>query len=160
MHAMSLRRAGLAVRILAVTTVVLLGLATGEAQAEPSQGFQDAAGGIRYREIEAGAGPVAGPGMVATIHLRTWLDDNGERSTEVINTRSLGRQVSFVIGTDKVMPAWNAGVNGMREGGKRLLLVPPGMAYGDKGVEGLVPAGSPLILEIELVGLSESAQLP
>lgn len=155
MYAMSLRKVRLFVRCLAISMCAVLGVVTIELHAEPATGFQDAPGGIRFRDLDTGVGEVARPGMVATIHLRTWLDRDGARGDEVINTRTLGRRVSFVIGTDKVMPAWNAGVVGMRPGGKRLLLVPPAMAYGDKGVQGLVPGKTPLFIEIELVGLTE-----
>ena len=63
--------------------------------------------------------------------------------------------MSFVIGTGRVMPAWNAGVEGMRPGGRRMLLVPSAMGYGERGVQGLVPADAPLMFQVELVSLKD-----
>jgi FKBP-type peptidyl-prolyl cis-trans isomerase len=53
------------------------------------------------------------------------------------------------------MPAWNAGVPGMQVGGKRLLLVPPQMAYGERAIDDVIPANSSMQFIIELVGLEE-----
>ena len=61
-----------------------------------------------------------------------------------------------VIGTDGVMPGWNAGVVGMKPGGSRMLLLPPAMAYGDRQVEGVVPANAPMMFRIELLSLDDS----
>jgi FKBP-type peptidyl-prolyl cis-trans isomerase len=122
-------------------------------QAENVASFSTAAGGVKYRDMNVGSGPVAQKGMIATIHFKGWLDEDGVRGPEIIHTRAHGRSVSFLIGTDKVMPAWNAGVVGMQPGGTRLLLVPSDMAYADKGVDGLVPKNAPLVLQIELLSL-------
>jgi hypothetical protein len=61
--------------------------------------------------------------------------------------------VSFVIGTDGVMKGWNEGVLGMKPGGKRMLLVPPGMAYGAREIEGVAPENASLMFRIELLKL-------
>ena len=75
------------------------------------------------------------------------------RGREVYNTRAEGQPVSFVIGTDGVMEGWNEGVLGMQPGGVRLLLVPPAMAWGDEGVEGIIPENASAMFRIELVDL-------
>lgn len=115
--------------------------------------FQTLAGGIKARTLQPGSGPVAEAGMVATIHLKGWLDDAGARGREIYDSRREGETVSFVIGTDRVMPAWNAGVTGMQAGETRMLLVPPAMAWGERGVEGVVPPNAPVMLQLELVRL-------
>ena len=69
--------------------------------------------------------------------------------------RSQGRPVSFVIGTDGVMPGWNEGVVGMKPGGSRMLLLPPAMAFGERQVEEVVPANAPMMFRIELVSLED-----
>jgi FKBP-type peptidyl-prolyl cis-trans isomerase len=63
--------------------------------------------------------------------------------------------VSFVIGTDGVMKGWNEGVLGMKPGGKRMLLVPPGMAYGARKVDSVIPENASLMFRIELIGLED-----
>jgi FKBP-type peptidyl-prolyl cis-trans isomerase len=118
--------------------------------------FQQGPGGLRIKEMQQGQGPGAIQGQVATIHFIGWFDEEGVRGREIFNSRKQrGEPVSFVIGTDGVMPAWNAGVIGMQVGAKRMLLVPPGMAYGKWGVEGVVPPGASLIFQIELIRLED-----
>jgi FKBP-type peptidyl-prolyl cis-trans isomerase len=85
------------------------------------------------------------------IHVTGWLDENGQKGKEFICSRNLGRPVSFKVGTQKVMQAWNIGVAGMREGGKRTLMVPAELGYGAKGVQNMVPPNADLIIELELL---------
>ena len=115
--------------------------------------FSTLAGGVKARTLQAGSGPVAEPGQVATVHVIGWLDSDGTRGRELFNSRKQGKPVSFVVGDDGVMPAWNVAVQNMRPGGKRMLLIPPAMGYGAKGVDGLVPANAPLMFQIELVAV-------
>jgi len=118
-----------------------------------ADGFRTAAGGMKVKDLANGSGLVAEEGMIATIHFIGWLDNQGVRGKELYNSRSTGEPVSFVIGTDKVMPAWNEGVLGMQPGGRRMLLVPPGMAYGNRAVEDIIPANASMMFNIELVRL-------
>jgi FKBP-type peptidyl-prolyl cis-trans isomerase len=53
------------------------------------------------------------------------------------------------------MPGWNDGIIGMQPGGKRLLLLPPAMGYGARGVQGIVPPNASLIFIIELLDLEK-----
>lgn len=117
--------------------------------------FQSAKGGMRIQDIQTGTGLVAAEGMIATIQFTAWLDRQGVRGKELYNSRNSGEFVSFVIGTDKVMPAWNEGVLGMRVGGIRMLLVPPEMAYGKRAIDDVIPADSSIQFIIELVRLEE-----
>lgn len=118
--------------------------------------FRSAAGGLMIKDLQLGQGSGAVAGQVATIHFIGWIDDNGARGREIYNSRAQGRPVSFVIGTDGVMQGWNVGVLGMKPGGKRMLLVPPGMAYGARKVEGVVPENASLMFRIELLSLEAS----
>lgn len=118
--------------------------------------FRSGPGGLRIKDLQTGQGPVAAAGQVATIHFVGWIDEQGARGREFYNSRAEGKPVSFVIGTDGVMEGWNEGVLGMKPGGKRMLLVPPGMAYGQRGVEGVVPENSSLMFRIELIGLRDA----
>lgn len=118
--------------------------------------FRSAAGGMMIKDLQPGQGAAAVEGQVATIHFIGWIDDRGTRGEEIYNSRAQGRPVSFVIGTDGVMPAWNEGVLGMKPGGKRMLLVPPGMAYGNRSVDGVVPENASLMFRIELIALEDA----
>lgn len=132
---------------------LLLSLMFGSAAQADS--FRSAKGGMQIQDTQTGDGPVAAEGMVATIHFISWLDNQGVRGKPIFDSRKNGEPVSFVIGTDKVMPAWNEGVLGMQSGGKRLLLVPPKMAYGNRAINDVVPANTSLQFVIELVRLEE-----
>jgi len=123
--------------------------------ANPTQAdeYQSAKGGMKYLDTQFGTGPIATKGMVATIHFTAWIDNDEADDEKLIDSRELGRPISFVIGTDKVMPAWNEGVLGMQTGGKRLLLVPPNMAYGNRSINEAIPANASMQFAIELVKL-------
>lgn len=136
------------------TLLILFLMITGQAQA--ADGFLSTEGGARYKELKTGAGENAHLGDVATIHFVGWLDNNGVKGKEIYNTRKEAKQVSFVVGTDKIMQGWNEGVIGMKQGGKRLLKIPPALGYGNKGVQGVIPSNASLIFIIDLVGLEKS----
>lgn len=120
------------------------------------ENFRSAEGGLRIQDLEMGQGQGAVVGQVATIHFVGWVDQQGARGREIFNSRSQGQPVSFVIGTERVMPGWNAGVLGMKPGGKRMLLVPPGMAYGDRKIDDVIPENAALMFRIELIELRDA----
>ena len=118
--------------------------------------FKAGPDGLRFKELSAGQGEVADIGDVATIHFSGWVSDEGVRGREVFNSRKQGQPVAFVIGTAGVMDGWNKGVIGMQVGGKRLLLVPPAMAWGAREIEGVVAENTAMMFRIELIGLDSS----
>ena len=137
----------------AIVLLALLVSMAGVAQADPP--FLLTPQGAHYKDLKPGTGDSAEPGDVATIHFTGWLDDNGKEGRQIYNTHQERRPVSFVIGTDRVMPGWNEGVIGMRQGGKRLVMLPPELGYGGRGVQDAVPPGSSLIFVIDLVELEK-----
>jgi len=137
------------------TVLMALALSFLFGAAAQAEKFQNAKGGMKIKDIQTGTGLVAAEGTIATIHFTAWLDQQGVRGRELYNSRNSGEPVSFVIGTDKVMPAWNEGVRGMQIGGIRQLLVPPEMAYGQRAVDDVIPAGASMQFIIELVRLEE-----
>jgi peptidylprolyl isomerase len=117
--------------------------------------FRKVAGGVMIKDLKVGSGLEAKFGQVATIHFTGWVDNGGVRGEAFFDSREQGQAVSFVIGTDKVMPAWNVGVLGMKPGGERQLLIPPAMGYGARSIEDVVPANADLVLNIELIELKQ-----
>jgi FKBP-type peptidyl-prolyl cis-trans isomerase len=109
--------------------------------------------GLVYKDLVIGTGEAAETDDVATIHFVGWLDDGGVKGRKFFDSYEQGRPITFRLGTEKVMPAWNIGVVGMKVGGMRQLAVPQALGYGEKGIEDLLPPHSDLILEIELVSL-------
>ena len=122
-----------------------------------ADGFLTTQQGASYQELKTGAGESAAPGDVVTMHFIGWLDADGKQGKEIYNSRREGRPVSFVVGTERLMPSWSDGVIGMKPGGKRLLRVPPRLAYGAKGVEYVIPPHAALIFVIDLLAVEKSA---
>ncbi|MGD2127843.1 MAG: FKBP-type peptidyl-prolyl cis-trans isomerase [Lysobacterales bacterium] len=143
-------------KLVQIFPVVLAALLAASSAWAVGDAFRAGPDGLRYRDLQVGQGPVAATGMVATIHFIGWLDEQGARGKEIYNSRAEGRPVSFVIGTDGVMQAWNEGVIGMQPGGSRMLLVPPGLAYGNRAVDDVIPANASLMFRIELIRLDDS----
>jgi FKBP-type peptidyl-prolyl cis-trans isomerase len=118
-------------------------------------GFMTTVGGVEYKDLKPGTGERAEVGDVATLHFTGWLEEKGEKGRELYDTHTRNDPVSFVIGTDRVMPGWNEGVIGMKPGGKRLVKVPPELGYGSRGVQDVVPTNARLIFVIDLLELNK-----
>jgi peptidylprolyl isomerase len=90
------------------------------------------------------------------MHFVGWLDTDGRKGKEIYNSRRERESVSFVVGTDRVMQGWSDGVIGMKPGGKRLLMLPPALGYGSKGVEGVIPPDARMIFVIDVMSIEKS----
>ena len=91
------------------------------------------------------------------VHYTGWLYDGCAKDFKGEQfDSSVGRPVpfSFLVGTGKVIKGWDEGVVGMKPGGKRMLIIPPEMAYGERSVGGgKIPAGSTLVFEVQVVAI-------
>lgn len=103
--------------------------------------------GLYYRDLAPGSGEEATVNSAVSIHYMGWLPD-GELFDSSL---ARGEPMEFTLGFREVIPGWEEGVRGMREGGRRLLVIPPDLAYGDQGVRGAVPPNATLVFEIQLV---------
>jgi FKBP-type peptidyl-prolyl cis-trans isomerase len=99
---------------------------------------------IAQDEIQ-GTGAEAKLGDILTVNYTGKLQDG-----TVFDTSAGKRPIQFVLGAGQVIPGWDQGLLGMKVGGKRLLLVPPDMAYGAEGY-GPIPGNATLIFEVELL---------
>ncbi len=123
--------------------------ATGaEKQAAEKTGVERTeAGGLKITDLVLGTGAVAEPGMSVTVHYRGTLKDG----TEFDSSRKHGEPFTFRLGAGQVIPGWDQGVKGMKVGGKRKLVVPPELAYGERGAGGVIPPNATLTFEVELL---------
>lgn len=97
-----------------------------------------------------GTGDVAQAGDVVVVNYTGKLQDG------TIFDSSIGRDpIEFTLGTGRVIAGWDQGLQGMKVGGKRLLIIPPTLAYGMQDY-GPIPGGSTLIFEVTLVGIQKA----
>jgi FKBP-type peptidyl-prolyl cis-trans isomerase len=103
--------------------------------------------GLKYVESKVGDGKVAKAGDSVVVHY------TGTLTTGKQFDSSVGKKpFEFNLGAGQVIKGWDEGVAGMKEGGKRRLIIPPELAYGNRDVgNGLIPANSTLIFEVELL---------
>lgn len=99
------------------------------------------------RDEVVGTGAVAKAGDQVTVNYVGMLP-NG---TVFDASAKHGQPFTFTLGAGQVIKGWDTGVAGMKEGGKRQLIIPPSMAYGNQAVGGVIPANATLIFEVELV---------
>lgn len=97
-------------------------------------------------ELKEGSGKEAVKGALITTHYTGWLEDG----TQFDSSIDRGRYFECVIGTGRVIKGWDQGIIGMKVGGKRKLIVPAHLAYGERKMGNIIPANSNLIFEIEL----------
>jgi FKBP-type peptidyl-prolyl cis-trans isomerase len=106
--------------------------------------------GLVYEDLKVGDGPRARAGLMVSVHYSGWLTDGTLFDTSLNKPRPF----VFRLGKGEVIQGWDEGLIGLRVGGKRRLKVPPDLAYGDKGVPGLIPPGATLVFQVELFGVN------
>jgi FKBP-type peptidyl-prolyl cis-trans isomerase len=102
--------------------------------------------GLYLKDTAVGTGPAATTFNTVRVHYTGWLADGRKFDS------SRGQApFSFTIGREMVIAGWDEGVAGMKVGGKRLLVIPPELGYGDAGMGGVIPGGATLVFEVELL---------
>jgi FKBP-type peptidyl-prolyl cis-trans isomerase len=105
--------------------------------------------GLKIEELKEGTGPEAKAGDVVEVHYTGWLKDGKQ-----FDTSSKRGPLAFEIGGGsgpRVIKGWDQGIRGMKAGGKRKLIIPPELAYGQRGMPPDIPPNAELTFEVELV---------
>jgi FKBP-type peptidyl-prolyl cis-trans isomerase len=105
------------------------------------------ASGLRYVELALGTGAEAKAGDRVQVHYTGWLEDGTKFDSSV----DRGTPFAFPLGAGRVIKGWDEGVAGMKVGGKRKLIIPAELGYGDRGAGGVIPPKATLIFEVELL---------
>lgn len=114
---------------------------------EPPASMKDATE-LKIEDIEVGTGAEAKSGNTVAVDYTGWLVDGTQFDS------SAGRQpIEFALGAGMVIPGWDQGLAGMKVGGKRMLTIPPGLAYGEQSPGEPIPPNATLVFEVELVGV-------
>lgn len=110
--------------------------------------------GLQYEDIKTGGGDLARSGYLVTVHYTGWLKSrDGSTGRKFDSSRDKNQPFTFRLGSGQVIQAWDEGVQGMRVGGIRKLIVPSFLGYGTRGAPPTIPPNATLIFEIELLGL-------
>jgi peptidylprolyl isomerase len=105
---------------------------------------------LEIKDIWEGDGPVAKAGDAVSVHYVGVAFSTGEEFDASWNR---GTPLKFQLGVGQVIPGWDQGVQGMKAGGRRQLIIPPHLAYGDRGAGDRIKPGETLIFVCDLVSV-------
>lgn len=107
---------------------------------------------LQITDTEPGSGAAAEAGDTVTVHYVGTLNNGSVFDA----SRNHGEQgFSFTLGAGQVIAGWDQGLLGMREGGKRKLVIPASLGYGNQAIGNIIPANSTLIFEVEMLSIQK-----
>ncbi|MDO1527813.1 FKBP-type peptidyl-prolyl cis-trans isomerase [Fulvimonas sp. R45] len=104
-----------------------------------------------------GTGTVARDGDVVRVDYTGWLYDAGAKDhhgKQFDSSYDNGQPISFTLGAGQVIEGWDQGIRGMHVGGRRTLVIPARLAYGDRGAGEDIPPGATLVFDVVLLGVN------
>ena len=105
---------------------------------------------LEVTDITEGDGPEAKSGQTVSVHYVGVAHSTGEEFDASYNR---GEPLQFRLGVGQVIPGWDTGVQGMKVGGRRRLVIPPHLGYGDRGAGGAIKGGETLIFVVDLLAV-------
>ncbi|MCX7023750.1 MAG: FKBP-type peptidyl-prolyl cis-trans isomerase [Spirochaetes bacterium] len=112
-------------------------------------GLVDGRLGLRFRILEAGSGARPTKGALVTVEYKGMLTDGRIFDRSDLN----GKPFEFELGTGQVIPGWDLAIQEMRLGEKRVVAIPPELAYGPVGMPGVIPGNAFLVFEMKLTSV-------
>lgn len=111
------------------------------------------ASGLQYEDTQIGEGETAQPGQDVVVHYTGWLWKDGEQGAKFDSSRDRNDPFEFPLGGGMVIRGWDEGVQGMKVGGQRTLIIPADLGYGARGAGGVIPPHATLKFDVELLGI-------
>lgn len=109
------------------------------------------ASGLQYLDIQEGNGKEATAGCAVSVHYTGWLYNNGVQGSKFDSSLDRNQAFRFALGAGMVIKGWDEGVQGMKVGGKRTLIIPSELGYGARGAGGVIPPNATLQFDVELL---------
>jgi len=109
--------------------------------------------GLQYLDVVEGSGDTAAAGSYVQVHYTGWLYENGEQGAKFDSSRDRNDPFEFPLGGGMVIRGWDEGVQGMKVGGQRTLIIPAELGYGARGAGGVIPPHATLKFDVELLGI-------
>jgi len=112
------------------------------------------ASGLQYEDITVGTGDEAKAGATVSVHYTGWLQNkDGSAGNKFDSSKDRNEPFLFPLGAGHVIKGWDQGVQGMKVGGMRKLIIPSDLGYGARGAGGVIPPQATLIFDVELLGV-------
>lgn len=109
--------------------------------------------GLQYEDTTVGDGAAAVAGQHVSVHYTGWLYTNETKGAKFDSSKDRGDPFGFDLGRGQVIRGWDEGVQGMKVGGKRTLVIPPELGYGARGAGGVIPPNATLLFDVELLAV-------
>ena len=107
-------------------------------------------------DVKTGTGKEATPGKMVRVHYTGWLFDKSaadNKGKKFDSSRDRSGNFTFPLGVGRVIKGWDQGVQGMKVGGQRTLIIPSSMGYGARGAGSIIPPNATLVFDVELMGV-------
>ena len=109
--------------------------------------------GLQYEDTIVGSGAEAVAGKRVRVHYTGWLYQDGKAGAKFDSSKDRGQSFGFSLGDGEVIQGWDEGVQGMKVGGSRRLIIPAALGYGACGAGGVIPPNATLLFEVELLAV-------
>lgn len=109
--------------------------------------------GLQYEDTVAGDGAEAKAGHNVSVHYTGWLYSDGVKGAKFDSSKDRNEAFASGLGAGQVIRGWDEGVQGMKVGGTRVLVIPAALGYGARGAGGVIPPNATLMFEVELLGV-------
>ena len=109
--------------------------------------------GLQYEDVTVGSGAEAKAGNYVSVHYTGWLYQNGVKGAKFDSSKDRNDPFAFPLGAGHVIRGWDEGVQGMKVGGQRTLLIPAELGYGARGAGGVIPPNATLKFDVELLAV-------